>query len=105
MKTLKLNSDQFAGQLESRIGDLDSEKTRLVEELKFSNKQAVEKLEKMQQRKADHVKYFHEHIMKRLQNLLKANFEQQQKHLDERVRSLESEKNDSIAHFKELLKK
>jgi len=96
MKTLKLNSDQFAGQLECRICDLDREKTKLVEELKITNKEAIENLAKLQQRKADHVKYFHDHIMLRIQKFSKANFEQQQKHLDARVRSLESEKNNSL---------
>jgi len=96
LKTLKLNSDKFTGQLESRIGELDTDQQLKIERLKRENLEAIQNLETAKQRKADHLKYFHEHIMKRLQNLLKLNSEENQKNLEERVHAIESEKNNSL---------
>jgi len=102
MKNLKLNSEQFADQLENRIGELDYEKSKLINDLLLKNKKDIENLEKMQQRKADHVKYFHEHIMKRLQMLLKSKVDKEEKEFKESIDELKNQRKSTGSSKEEI---
>jgi len=91
MKTLKLDTKKYAEQLKSKLLDLESEKNRKLEQLvdredliaqlrkqieELQHELADEKVkgsakflevEQKASKKISHLKYFHEHIMKRLQ--------------------------------------
>jgi len=63
MKLLNLKAEQFSGQLASRLGDLEEQKNSTLLEVERKGKASIEKLELNKQKKADHLKYFHEHIL------------------------------------------
>jgi len=100
MKTLKLQGDQYSGQLQARLGDLASQKEDELARVKRDAEQHLKQLELDKQKRADHLKYFHEHIMKLLNNKLKSNADAFSKQLDAKVDSLNADKQSHIEELK-----
>lgn len=72
--------------------EIDSEKGAQLDELRRSNEERARKLEADKQKKSDHLKYFHAHIMKNLK-LQGENYASQ---LDAKLIELEQQKTRAV---------
>jgi len=92
MKKLKLNLDKdqtnkLEQQLHNRVEDLEKETTANITRLEESRKQEDRKLEQSKNTKIAHLKYFHNHVIKRLK-LRSQDFEEK---LNSRLSTLQHE--------------
>jgi hypothetical protein len=53
--------------------DLDEERSRKQSNMKQENQIQLEKMDKMNKKRLEHVKYFHEHLLKYLQKMINKN--------------------------------
>jgi hypothetical protein len=88
IKKLKLRSDQFSGQLDTRLVLLQREQDKKIEDAKRQGRTELNNLERDKQKKIDHLKYFNEKVMQKL--LHNKNFTERK--LTNRFAELEREK-------------
>ena len=62
LKRLHLDKAKYAGQLDARLNDMARESDAHARQLQLENERSAAKTAK----KMDHLKYFHEHILKKL---------------------------------------
>jgi len=106
LKKLKLNSDQFSGQLQSRLDALERERLAQTEKLTQEGQARVAQLHLASQKRADHIKYFNEHVLQKLklgldkaadiEQQLQARLQTMQTETDQKVMQLEQQRRQEV---------
>jgi hypothetical protein len=76
--------------------DLDEERSRKQSNMKQENQIQLEKMDKMNKKRLEHVKYFHEHLLKYLQKMMNKNKETYTSQLNIRIQQIEDKGNRKI---------